>query len=118
VAIDTISNTGYLATPPTAPQSGASAAASQRTPAAAPTPTPPQPSLEQVKKAVDSVKQMVTATSANSLEFSVDEQSGKTVVRVTDAQTGEVIRQIPSKEMLEIARSLNNLQGMLLKQKA
>ena len=117
--ISTIGNTGYSAPLPAAPQSGApAAAASPKSPAVAPTPSSQQPSSEQVRQAVEAVKQMVKSTNANSLDFSIDEQSGKTVVRITDADTGEIIRQIPSREMLEIAHSLDKLQGMLLKQKA
>ena len=52
------------------------------------------------------MKQMIESTAPNSLAFSIDDESGKTIARVTDAQTGEMIRQIPSKELLEIARSL------------
>jgi flagellar protein FlaG len=48
------------------------------------------------------------------LDFSVDEDTGKTVVRVVEKQTGTVIRQIPSKEMLEIAKALDRLQGLLV----
>lgn len=115
MAINTISNNGNSAPLPPTPQSGTPAAvANPKTP----TPAPQQPSPEQVKKAVESIKQAVKPTAANSLDFSIDEQSGKTVVRVTDTDTGEVIRQIPSLEMLEIARSLDKMQGMLLKQKA
>ena len=117
MAISTIGNTGTTAPLPAAPQSGAPAVASPKAPAVA-TPVSQQPSPEQVQKAVDSIKQMVSSTTANSLDFSVDEQSGKTVVRVTDSETGEMIRQIPSKELLELAQSLDKLQGMLLKQKA
>ncbi|MDD5176134.1 MAG: flagellar protein FlaG [Sterolibacterium sp.] len=113
MAINTIGNNGNSA-PLLASQSSTPAVASPKTPM----PAPQQPSSEQIRKAVESVKQMVNSTSANSLDFSIDEQSGKTVVRVTDSDTGEVIRQIPSKEMLEIARSLDQMQGMLLKQKA
>ena len=118
MAIGTIGNTGNLALPPAAALSGAAAAESPKAPAVAPTPTHQQPSSEQVKQAVEAVRQMVKSTNANSLDFSIDEQSGKTVVRITDADTGEIIRQIPSREMLEIAHSLDKLQGMLLKQKA
>jgi flagellar protein FlaG len=64
------------------------------------------------------MKQMVHSTAPNSLQFSIDDDTGKTIVRVSDAETGEMIRQIPSKELLEIARSLDKLQGLLLKQKA
>ena len=60
----------------------------------------------------------VTQTLANELAFSIDQDSGRTVVKIIDSSTDEVIRQIPSKEMLAIADALDQIQGMLLKQKA
>jgi flagellar protein FlaG len=40
------------------------------------------------------------------LQFSVDEHSGREVVRVIDPASGEVIRQIPAEEVLAVARAL------------
>ncbi len=40
------------------------------------------------------------------LQFSVHDDSGRTVVKVLDRDTGEVVRQIPSEEMLEVAGQL------------
>lgn len=40
------------------------------------------------------------------LEFSLDNQSGEVLVKVVDSQTHEVIRQIPSKEAMELARNI------------
>jgi flagellar protein FlaG len=39
-------------------------------------------------------------------------------VRVVDTVTGEVIRQVPSEELLAISRSIDKLQGLLLRQEA
>ena len=75
------------------------------------------PSQQQVEQALDKVKQVMTAK-ASALTFTVDDKSGDTIVRVVDSDTGEVIRQIPSKELVEIARALDKMQGMLLKQSA
>ncbi len=47
--------------------------------------------------------------SANELQFSVDENSGKTIVVVIDPQTEEVIRQLPPEEALHMARALEEL---------
>ncbi len=44
------------------------------------------------------------------LNFSVDEELGRTVVRVIDENTGDVIRQIPSEDMLELARNLAEIK--------
>lgn len=41
-----------------------------------------------------------------SIRFSVDEGSGRTVIRVIDRETDELIRQIPPEDFLAIAESL------------
>ena len=41
------------------------------------------------------------------LQFSIDENSGHTVIKVLDKETKEVIRQIPGEEALRFANSLN-----------
>ena len=45
------------------------------------------------------------------LFFSVDDSSGRTVVRVVNSETEEVIRQIPSEEVLRISRSIHEQMG-------
>jgi len=72
---------------------------------------------EQVKEAARKINEQLNAL-RQGLEFSVDEATGSTVVRVVDGETGQTIRQIPSEEVLAISRSLERLQGVLLKQEA
>ncbi len=48
------------------------------------------------------------------LEFRVDEASGRTIVTVRDKETGEVIRQIPPEEMIEIGQRLKELTEEIL----
>ena len=55
---------------------------------------------------------------ANSLQFSIDEDIGVTVVKVIDTESKKVIRQIPSEEVIDIAKALDKLQGLLVKQQA
>jgi len=43
------------------------------------------------------------------LQFSIDTESGETVIKVTDAETDKVIRQIPSEETLKIARQIDKM---------
>ena len=60
-------------------------------------------------RAVEQAVQQLNQFAQNfqrSLQFSVDKASGETVVRVLDANTKEVIRQIPSEEFLAIAERL------------
>ena len=53
-----------------------------------------------------------------SLQFSLDQTSNKMVVKVTDKKTGELLRQIPSEDMLKIAESLDQLRGLFINEKA
>ena len=70
-----------------------------------------------VKAAVDAANQAVKAIKSE-INFTLDEDTGKTVVRVVEKQTGMLIRQIPSQEMLEIAKALDRLQGLLVRNSA
>jgi flagellar protein FlaG len=44
------------------------------------------------------------------LNFSIDEGSERTVIKVIDAETDETIRQIPSEEVLVLARRLKDAE--------
>ena len=72
---------------------------------------------KQLEAAVKQV-QHVTQTLANELKFNIDQDTGKTIVKLVDTATGDVIRQIPSEEMLVIAKALDKIQGLLIKQEA
>jgi len=76
-----------------------------------------QPPPAEIKAAVTKANRAMAALSA-SLSFEVDAQTKTTVVKVIDTSDNSVLRQIPSQEMLEIARALDRLQGMLLRDKA
>jgi flagellar protein FlaG len=75
------------------------------------------PSSEQVAQAVKDINKAMQALSQD-LEFSIDESSARTVVKVVDQTTREIIRQMPTKEALEIAEALDRVQGLLIRQKA
>src|SRR5215510_136363 len=101
------------AAPPAAPLRPASASTA---PAPAQT-TAPATDIAAVRKAVASVKEAIRPV-GGALEFNVDETSGRTIVRVVDLETQQVIRQIPSEEMVELSRVLERLEGLLLDRRA
>ena len=74
-------------------------------------------SREQLNAAVDATNAFVS-TFNNSLEFTIDDDTGTTVVRIVDNETKELVRQIPSEEMLAIAKALDTIKGLLIHQKA
>jgi flagellar protein FlaG len=49
------------------------------------------------------------------LSFSVEDDTGETVIKVVDSDTDETIRQIPSQEFLEIAKMLEKTKSVLMK---
>lgn len=81
------------------------------------TDAPTQPKPEELAQAVKAVNEFVKPFN-NALNFSVDPESKTTVVKVVDQSTKEVIRQIPSEEMLALAKALDTMKGLLIRQKA
>ena len=77
----------------------------------------PPPTHQQVEQAVGQIKAFLDSSSA-SVEFSLQEDSGRVVIRIVDEQTQELIRQIPSEEVLTIAQALGRIQGLLVSEKA
>lgn len=56
--------------------------------------------------------------SGRSLALSVDEVAGDIVTRVLNPNTGELIRSIPSEEMLRISKNLMSIEGLLINRSA
>jgi len=77
------------------------------------------PSLDQVNEAVSQLNKS-SQSKSQGLEFSVDTDSKRTVVKVIDQTTKEVLRQIPTPEALEIAKALESKSstGLLIQQTA
>lgn len=80
---------------------------------------PQEPSSQQLHRAVGAINQAMQVSNRN-LRFSVDPETKEPVVQVVDTETGDLIRQIPSKEALAIASSIDAFlqRGVLLRQKA
>lgn len=68
---------------------------------------------EKLDEAVRNINQHIQAVQRE-LHFSVDKDSGITVIKVMDLATKEVIRQIPNEEALTVARRLGEGAGLEL----
>ena len=68
--------------------------------------------LDPAQKAAEEKAQQQAAAEP-SLRFSVDQDTGKTVVSFVD-QEGQVLRQMPSEEALEVAKAIGRFQGMFV----
>ena len=60
---------------------------------------------EDIRQAAEVLREAVSRYSP-SLAIDVDEELNKTIVTVLDADTNEVIRQIPSQDLIDVARAI------------
>jgi flagellar protein FlaG len=72
---------------------------------------------ESLDSAVASISSFVQSVQ-RSLDFSIDESSGEVVVRVTDRDSGELIRQLPSEEALRLSEQLEGLRSLMFETRA
>jgi flagellar protein FlaG len=78
-------------------------------------------SAEDLRAAVAQLNESVQQIQRDLL-FSVDDSSGRTIVRVVNSETDEVVRQMPTEEVLRISRNLKDqvgdITGMIFKTSA
>jgi flagellar protein FlaG len=60
---------------------------------------------QKLNEAVDRLNEFAQSVQRK-LEFSVDEESGKTIVKVIDKESGRMVRSIPSEEVLNMQKRL------------
>jgi flagellar protein FlaG len=58
------------------------------------------------------------APALQTIQFSIDQESERIIVKVVDTTTQEVLRQIPNEEVLAITKTLDKLQGLVIRQTA
>lgn len=76
-----------------------------------------QPDVKAVKGAVDDLNKVMDS-SAQNIQFSMDQDSGKIVVKVMNTETKEILRQMPSQEALALSKNIARLQGLVIHDKA
>jgi flagellar protein FlaG len=82
----------------------------------------PKADVIEISRAVEEINDRMQAVRRD-LEFTVDEVSKRTIIRVLDSETKEVIRDIPPETVLAMARMIrlqqdDSIKGLLLEQKA
>lgn len=70
-----------------------------------------------VADAVERIRTHVQSLQRN-LDFSVDDSTGQVVVQVLDGDSGKVVRQIPSEEILRLAERLDEMRSLLFEASA
>ncbi|GLK89450.1 flagellar protein FlaG [Pseudomonas turukhanskensis] len=62
--------------------------------------------------------QSFVQTVKRGLNFNVDDSSGEVVVKVIDTDSGKLVRQIPSEELLKLAERLEDIRSLMFEAKA
>jgi flagellar protein FlaG len=74
---------------------------------------PAPPRRKEVQAAADRLNKALESLNRD-LAISVHEDSGKLIVEVTDPGTGEVVRQIPAEQVLEVEKSIDKIVGLFV----
>jgi flagellar protein FlaG len=69
-----------------------------------------------LQRAVARVREVFQGASAR-LQIEIDRDLDRVVIKIVNGQSGEVIRQIPPEELLELARRFDGAKGLLLKER-
>tara|TARA_R110000764_G_scaffold112134_5_gene198957 strand:+ start:3597 stop:4001 length:405 start_codon:yes stop_codon:yes gene_type:complete len=72
---------------------------------------------DQLQAAVSDIQNFVQSVRRD-INFNLDDESGRVVVNVTEATSGDVIRQIPSEEALRLAENLSEIRSVLFEAEA
>ena len=67
---------------------------------------------------LDELEHDITTIHNVGLEFSMHKESGRTMIKVVEKDTGNLIRQIPSEEILELITRIGDVLGILFDKRA
>lgn len=84
-----------------------------------PTPVSP-PTKDQVAQAAARIKEVLRGTTSR-LEFEIDSDlktMNKVVIKILNGESGELIRQIPAQELVDLAKHLDDSKGLLVREHA
>ena len=76
-----------------------------------------KPTPIQKNEALDEINRSLKMASIG-VRFEFDQAANTLITQVVDVETGELIRQMPSDEMVRIARAMNSLTGLLFSRTA
>lgn len=75
-------------------------------------------SESELTEAVEKLNDFTQNVAKRDLSFSIDKDTNAFVVQVTDRETKEVIRQMPTEEALAVAKQIESMLGLILNDKA
>ena len=69
-------------------------------------------SVENIERAIENANGALKGAN-NSLRFQVDQSINRPIVSVVDQDSGKVIRQFPSEEMVRVTQNIDSLRGII-----
>jgi flagellar protein FlaG len=67
---------------------------------------------------LDQVQQNIRIMHNVNFQFSVHKATGRTIVKITDQDSGKLIREIPPEQVLDLAAKIDEMVGILFNKKA
>ena len=77
----------------------------------------PQLTVQEMEETVQAMNEMMKSLSRG-LNFQVDDDNGRTIIKVIDRETQDLIKQFPSEELVKLITSMQNMQNILFDDQA
>lgn len=77
-----------------------------------------EPSADELRGAMQQLQKVIGTATGRSLEFALNDRFKEIVVQISDRKSGEVVKEIPSKEFMQLRERLNDLIGLFVDEKA
>jgi len=74
-----------------------------------------QPSASQLKQSLEDINKALASFSI-SVQFQVDPDYKDLIVRIVDQDSGKLIRQMPTEDVVRMSKAMDNLKGLLFSQ--
>ena len=74
-----------------------------------------QPSAGQLKQSLEDINKALASFSI-SVQFQVDPDYKDLIVRIVDQDSGKLIRQMPTEDVVRMSKAMDNLKGLLFSQ--
>lgn len=73
-------------------------------------------SMEEVEKVIKELNQFIQIFNTK-ITFEIDKEARRTILKIVDVETSEIIRQIPPEELLIISKRISELLGLIINEK-
>lgn len=75
-------------------------------------------SAEELKAIAERLQQVIEVATGRQLDFALNDRFKEVIVRISDRKSGEVLKEIPPKELIKLRERLNDLIGMFIDERA